>query len=408
MRHPVFLVASFCVALVLSLLGFMAPAAVLGDIIAAWTLSNTEAGWLGGALFAGYIATVPVLTALTDRVDPKRIYLVSAAVAVLGNLGFGFVADGLWSGVAFRVLTGIGLAGTYMPGLKALTDQLAPGKPQQRGATYYTSVFALGSGLSILAGGLAGEAAGWNWAFAVAAAGSAGALLIVAVVLPARPPAPVAKGAASALDFRPVLRDRAVMGYVLSFLGIAWEVFASRIWFVGFFAFAATAVPGGQGDGLAGGWSPALLATAVALLGVPAAMGFGELAVRIDRRRLLIGVASVSAALAVAIGLTAGMSYELSVALCLLFGMASYGRNSATTAGTISVADPSRRGATLAVQAFVGFSGGILGPLAFGIALDAAGGAATVSGWRTAACVMAVGPLLSVAALVLLRPVRTA
>jgi MFS family permease len=402
MTNPVLLVAAFCVALVLSLLGFMAPAAVLGDIIAAWELTNTEAGWLGGALFAGYIATVPVLTALTDRVDPKRIYLVSAAVAVAGNLGFGFVADGLWSGAAFRILTGIGLAGTYMPGLKALTDQLVPGKPQQRGATYYTSVFALGSGLSILAGGLAGEAAGWNWAFAVAAAGSAGALLIVAVVLPARRPAPVPEGSAAALDFRPVLRDRAVMGYVLSFLGIAWEVFASRIWFVGFFAFAAAAASGGQEEG----WSPAMLATAVALLGVPAAMGFGELAVLIDRRRLLIGVAAISALLAVAIGLTAGVSYELSVALCLLFGMFSYGRNSATTAGTISVADPARRGATLAVQAFIGFSGGILGPLAFGIALDAAGGGDTVSGWRAAACVMAVGPLLSVAALVLLRPAR--
>ena len=397
MRHPVLLVGSFCVALVLSLLGFMAPAAVLGDIIAEWSLSNTQAGWLGGALFAGYIATVPVLTAWTDRVDPKRIYLVSTLIAAVGNFGFGFVADGLWSGVLFRVLTGVGLAGTYMPGLKALTDQLAAGRPQQRGATYYTSVFALGSGLSILAGGIAADLATWRWAFAVAGAGAVAAFLIVAVVLPAKPPAPASAGAGSALDFRPVLRDRAVMGYILSFLGIAWEVFASRIWLVSFFAFLQARMPAGET-----GWSPTVWATAVALVGVPAAMVLGELCVRFDRRRLMTGVSAASAVLAIAIGLAVDLPWQVPFVLCLLFGMVSYGRNAATTAGTISVADPARRGATLAVQAFVGFSGGVLGPLAFGIALDAAGGASVSGAWTTALCVMAAGPVLSLVSLLFL------
>ena len=144
MTNAVFLVGAFGVALVLTLMGFMAPAAVLGDIIDAWSLSNAQAGWLGGALFVGYIATVPILTAYTDRIDPKWIYLTCAAIGAIGNFGFGLVADGLWSGVIFRVLTGIGLAGTFMPGLKALSDQLPPGKVQQRGSTYYSSFFAPG------------------------------------------------------------------------------------------------------------------------------------------------------------------------------------------------------------------------------------------------------------------------
>ena len=138
----------------MTLLGFMAPAAVLGEIICDWQLTNAQAGWLGGALFAGYIVTVPVLTAYTDRIDPKRIYLTCAALGVIGNFGFGFLADGLWSGALFRVLTGIGLAGTFMPGMKAMTDQLPAGKTQERGATYYTSVFALGYVLSILVSGM--------------------------------------------------------------------------------------------------------------------------------------------------------------------------------------------------------------------------------------------------------------
>ena len=399
-RSPVLLVAALCVALVLSLLGFMTPAAVLGEIGRDWALSNSEAGWLGGALFLGYIAAVPVLTAYTDRVDPRRIYLASALVGAVGNFGFGFIADGLWSGVAFRILTGIGLAGTYTPGLKALADQLPAGPAQQRGVTYYTSVFGFGSGLSILSGGVFADWFGWHWAFAVAGCGSIGAALIVAAALPPAPPGPRPAAQGAVLDFRPVFRDRAVMGYIFSFLGIAWEVFTSRIWLVSFFVFLA---------GRAGGdivLSAAAWATVVALVGPPAAMLFGELAVRFDRRALLVCVAMASFVLAVAIGLTAEMRYEIPLVLCILFGMVSYGRNSATSAGTIAAADPSRRGATLAVQAFVGFSGGVLGPVAFGVALDAAGGTGFAGAWTVALFAMALGPVLSMVSLIAMRGER--
>lgn len=391
---PVLLVGSFCVALVLSLMGFMAPAAMLGDIIRDWQLSNAQAGWLGGALFAGYILTVPVLTAYTDRIDPKRIYLVCAALGAIGNFGFGFVADGLWSGVVFRVLTGIGLAGTFMPGLKALSDQLPAGRTQQRGATYYTSVFALGSGLSILIAGGAADLLDWHWAFAIAGAGGLGAFLIVAVVLPANPPDPDARPPGAALDFRPLLKDRAVMSYVMSSLGVAWEVFASRVWFVTFFLYLQTQFPGAES-----GWSPVVWATIVALVGVPAAMLIGEMSVRYNRHRILIVVAVVSVALAVSIGFTVDAAYEIPLVLSILFGMFSYGRTAATTAGTVAVADPKRRGGALAIQSFVGFSGGILGPLAFGIALDAAGGSGTAAAWVIAMMVMAVGPVITILAL---------
>ena len=152
-----------------------------------------------------------------------------------------FIADGLWSGVVFRVLTGIGLAGTFMPGLKALTDQLPEGKAQQRGATYYSSFFALGSGLSILIAGVTADFLDWRWAFIFAGCGGIGALLIVSIVLPAKQAK--TPGAPSALNFRPIFRDRAIMAYVVASLGVAWEVFTSRVWLVTFFFFLQDLVP---------------------------------------------------------------------------------------------------------------------------------------------------------------------
>lgn len=386
------LVAALCGALVLSLLGFMTPAAALGAIGRDWALSGGEAGWLGGALFVGYVAAVPVLTACTDRVDPKRIYLVSAALGAAGNFGFGLVADGLWSGAAFRALAGVGLAGTYMPGLKALADLLPAGRARERGATCYTAVFGLGSGLSILAGGLFGDWFGWRSAFAFAGLGSLGALAVAAAALPARKPRFDPRTHGAVLDFRPVFRNREAMTYICSFLGIAWEVFASRVWLVSFFAFLAA--PGADV-----GLGPAVWASLVAFVGPPAALALGELALRRDRRAVMTCAAGLSLATAVAIGLTVEARPEIPIALCVLFGMLSYGRSAATSAGVVAAADPSRRGATLAVQAFVGFSGGVFGPLACGIALDAAGGTVAAGAWTAALVVMGAGAALSVASL---------
>ncbi|MED5360088.1 MAG: hypothetical protein VYD85_16980 [Pseudomonadota bacterium] len=47
--------------------------ALLPALIAEWSLSNTEAGWVTGIFYAGYAMAVSVLVTLTDRIDPKRI-----------------------------------------------------------------------------------------------------------------------------------------------------------------------------------------------------------------------------------------------------------------------------------------------------------------------------------------------
>jgi hypothetical protein len=79
------------------------------------------------------------------------------AVSALGTLLFGLFATGLWSGAFFNAIAGIGFAGAYMPGLKALTDRLAPGD-SSRAITLYTSSFSFGVGLSFLVSQLVAEA----------------------------------------------------------------------------------------------------------------------------------------------------------------------------------------------------------------------------------------------------------
>ena len=114
--------------------------------------------------------TVPVLATLTDRIDARKILIAGSAVSALGTLLFGLFATGLWSGALFNAIAGVGFAGAYMPGLKALTDRLAPGD-SSRAITFYTSSFSFGVGLSFLVSQLVAEDWGWRSAFYVTALG---------------------------------------------------------------------------------------------------------------------------------------------------------------------------------------------------------------------------------------------
>lgn len=390
--RPLPLIGLSCTAFVLNVLGFMTVAAVLPTLKAEWAMNNTEAGWLGGIFFGGYIAAVPVLVSVTDRIAPKRVFLASSAVGVIASLGFGGLADGLWSALLFRFLTGVSVAGTYMPGAKALADSLD--EPYRtRAVTYYTSVFALGSGISIWVGGEAAGWFGWRWAFVIAAMGNALGLLLGALVLPRGET--LGERHRHALDIRPVFRNRPALAYIVATAGHCWEVFANRFWVVSFLVFAETRY--GQ-DGLFA--SPVLLGTLVALVGVPTSMAFGEVAAKRDRRRTLTAVMLVSAAVGVLFGFSTGWPAWVVVALALLYGMTTYADTGALSAGTVSVAVPEHRGATMAMHAFIGFLGGMAGPTAVGLTLDLAGGANDPAAWGIAYAVMALGSVFAAAVLV--------
>src|ERR1700758_3695383 len=192
-----------------TLLPTLSFAALTPSFIALWGISNAEAGWIAGLSAFGYMASVPLLMSLTDRVDARRVFLAGAALATIAHLGFALAAGGFWTALAWRGLAGIGLAGTYMPGLKTLTDRTAPNESSgnnSRAVTFYTASYSVGVSFSYLLTGLLVEAYGWRTGFALLAMGPLAALLIaLAAVAPKTPPPAVPR---RLLDFRPVLSNR--------------------------------------------------------------------------------------------------------------------------------------------------------------------------------------------------------
>lgn len=369
------LVLLVCIAQTLVQIGAFFWPALLPQLAPQWTLSNSAAGWITAAFYGAYMLAVPVLVTLTDRIDPKRIYLLGVGLTISGHLLFGLFAEGFWTALACRALTGIGWAGTYMTGLKLLADRV-DAKMLSRATAGHAASIGISGALSFATGDWLSRLAGWQSAFFVASASAFVAWLIVGLVVPpqeSRAAKKVDEG--GAFDFRPVLRNRSAMAYATAYAIHTLEMSALRGWGVAFLAYVAAST--GTKDGLI---SPAVLATLLGLLGTAASILGNEAAIQFGRKKLVQTAMAGSILLGGIIGFIGTSSYWLAAALMLLYGVIIWLDSSSLTAGTAGTAEPSRRGATLAVHSSLGYAGGFVGPLMIGWVLDLSGGMSTI-GW---------------------------
>jgi predicted MFS family arabinose efflux permease len=373
-------------------LGSLLPHVVVPSILAAflipeWHLTGAQAGLLAGSGAAGYMLAVPVLATLTDRIDARKILIAGSALSALGTLLFGLFASSLWSGACFNAIAGVGFAGAYMPGLKALTDRLASGD-SSRAITLYTSSFSFGVGLSFLVSQLVADGWGWRAAFFVTAAGPLVMLVVCFLLRPVEP-----KPASRLLDFAPVFRNTKAMGFVLGYGAHCFELYGIRTWLVAFWTFVA--MKNSESTIL----TPVVVSVTFSVLAMPASILGNEFALRIGRHRAITVVMLSSAVVALQIGIFADSSPWFLMPLMLIYAITVPADSGALTSGMAIAADPDYRGATMATHSTVGFSLSALGAWVVGVALDAAGGPLSPSAWTAAFSVLAAGILLGPVAL---------
>ena len=378
------LVAAMCAGQVGNLLPHVVvPAVMAQHLIPAWRLSASEAGLMASSFALGYMLAVPFLTALTDRMDARSILLTGSAVSGLATFTFGCLADGLWSAIAIWAIAGIGFAGAYMPGLKALVDRLPPGD-SSRSVTLYTATFSVGVGLSFLTAQIAADALGWRWAFWATALGP---LAMVATCLGMAPVAP-APSSRRLLDFQPVFRNRPAMGFILGYGAHCFELYALRTWIVAFWAFVA-----GRHGGSAL-LEPMTVSVIATVLAMPASIIGNEAAIRFGRHRAIVLFMCIAGLAAILIGATTSAAPGVLLALLLFYSIAIPADSGALTSGMTLSAEPRYRGATMAMHSTVGFGLSAAGAWAIGVSLDAGGGMDTTAGWLAAFLVMAAGGLM--------------
>ena len=392
------LIAVLCAAQVMVQIGAFFWPALLPRMIPLWELSNTEAGWITSAFYGAYMISVPVLVTLTDRVDPKRIYLFGVGATVIGHLMFGLMAEGFWSAFATRAFTGMGWAGTYMTGLKLLADRV-DAKTMSRATAAHAASIGVSGALSFAVGDLIAVGFGWQWAFLTAGISAAVAWFMILAVVPVREKAPQLTGARPPLfDFRPVFRNRSAMAYAFAYAMHTLEMSALRGWGVAFLGYVAVK------QDMTDAWlTPAALVTVLGLLGTAASVSGNEAAIRFGRRRLVQTALVLSIVFALLTGFVGSTSYTLATILLIAYGFVIWLDSSSLTAGTAGTAEPERRGATLAVHSMLGYAGGFVGPLMVGLALDLSGGMSPVN-WGIAFSTVAGCMLIALIVFVRIRP----
>jgi predicted MFS family arabinose efflux permease len=364
------------------------PSVMPAFLIPEWGLTYAQGGLMAASYAAGYMCAVPVLTTLTDRVDARWILFWGSIVSGLATVLFGLFATGLVSALLLWTLAGIGFAGAYMPGLKALTDRLPPGDTS-RSVTLYTASFSVGVGLSFLASQVIATHWGWRAAFLVTGFGPVAMAAAAMALKPVQPPP--RQGAL--LDFRPVFKNRTALGYIFGYGAHCFELYGMRTWIVAFWGFVMARAGGSAVV------DAVTVSVVVTVLSLPASILGNEAALRYGRHLAITTVMLASAAVAIAIGWTAGVSPWLTLALLLVYAFTVPADSGALTSGMSASAEPQFRGATLALHSTVGFGLSAAGGWAIGLAIDAWGGPNSESGWLAAFLVMAAGILFGPVAL---------
>lgn len=353
-----------CIAQVFIMLVFINYSAVLPLLKQEWGMNNTMAGSIFSVYQLGYILSGVLLSALTDRFNTRYIFLTAALWSGISNLLFALYADDYLSGMILRALTGIGMGGTYMPGLKLVAERFVPEK-RGKAVGIYVGSLVLGASMSLAVTGAVTSFAGWRIAFAVCSAGVFAGLLLAKKVFEGYTPLVFTE---KTLGFRTeVIKNRPALLMILGYGSHMWEMYGMRSWVAPFFAASLVA------HGLAADKATGLGATAAAIIvgvGAFSTAITGTLSDRWGRIRTISVVMCASACCSFSFGWFFHVNPWLTTAAGILYGYLVVAESPVFSTGLTELVAPAYLGAAMGLQSLIGYSMGMISPTVFGWALD--------------------------------------
>ena len=385
---------AMCLTLLLALMPFSSYVAALPFIRSEWGISNTTAGLIFSCYLAGYAISALLVLPLTDRLPTRWVFLVSAAVSALGNVLFPLVAYNVPVACALRLAAGVGLVGMYMPGLRMIS---ATFPHENRGVAMglYVTAFYTANAVSLAATGVLMNGMDWRGAYLALSLLSAISVPLALVLVRDRT-APGTSESTGRLRVD-VLRNRAARAYIVGYSLHAMELYAVRVWLPAL--LAAVLVSRGEDVTSAAATAATIGGIALAAGGLGPVIG-GAISDRIGRARSAMGVFILSGLLCLAIGWIYAAPWPVVIAVSCVLGWAIAADSSIYSTAITESAPAGLLGSTMAVQAFLGFMGGVVGPIFIGAILDLVSDALQ---WRVGFTAVA---LLSIPAIATLYGVR--
>jgi len=387
--------AAICTSRALAASWFVAYSAVLPLTQLAWGLSGREAGLIQSGFHLGYLTSLLIVGFITDHFGARRAWLATGVFAWASPFVFVFFADGLWSAFWLHALTGLCQGGSYTPVLALINDHVERER-RARAMGYLIAASSAGYAVCLGAAGLALKFTDWRGALAAVAL-----MPLVAWILGLA----AMQGTANRVHPRPagepmlaavpaVLRNRNGMLSVWGYTFHNWELLGLWAWLPAFLTAAVMA------SGAAAGEAAALALSLSALTyvaNIAGSIAGGTMADRWGRTQSILLWSCLSLVLSFSIGWLIALPVALLVALACLYNFAGIA-DSATHSTVLAESVPAHYlGVAYAVRSVIGFGAGVISPVAFGWALDLAGGGRTSAdpfAWGIAWATLGVGGLL--------------
>lgn len=355
-----------CAMLMTALLPFSGYVAALPLIQEEWNAGGAAAGAVFSAYLAGYAVSALLILPATDKIPTGAVFLASAAVSVIGNALFPIAAVDVWSASLLRFIAGVGLVGLYMPGLRLIAAAF-PASGRGAAMGMYVTAFYSANSVSLFASGILLDDFEWRDALLIVSAVSALSVPMAFALTRGRDAGLASPTSPS--DGR--LRLSALSGrsrtFVLGYSLHAMELYAVRVWLPGLLAAARAAR--GAGAAQAAASAATLGALALAAGSVGPVMG-GALSDRVGRAAGAMAIFALSGACCLAIGWTADAPWGLTITLACVLGWSTAADSSIYSTAIAETSAPETLGSSMALQAFFGFMGGVIGPIYMGAILD--------------------------------------
>jgi MFS family permease len=327
-----------------------------------WNLSATQSGLIVAFFHIGYVAAVFFYSFLSDRYNPKFSFMYGALLAGIAGLLFSFFAQGFWSALAFRLLSGIGVAGIYVPGMK-IVSQIS--SPEKRGAALgiFVGSLVVGSGFSLLISGLFIDVVGWKGVVIITSFSAiVASILIYYSNIPQH--IQIHRQKLSLGLLKKVLIKRNLLVNV-SYTGHCWELYAMWAWIGPFMVYYY------QSQGIDNALSIGnLTGSLVVMIGGLASYIGGKMSDRFGRLKTINLFIYTSIFCSLTIGWLIDAPLWILLPLVFIYGFTIIADSPIYNTSITEITDPEMTGIALGIQSVMGFSATIISPAVFGILLD--------------------------------------
>ncbi|CAN5477059.1 MAG: MFS transporter [Actinomycetota bacterium] len=333
-------------ALILSMTTWFSASAVVPQLRAEWSLSDSAAAWLTISVQLGFVvgAVVSSVFNVSDIASPRRVIFAGAVGAALANALFGF-ADGIEFGLPLRFLTGFFLAGVYPPSLKLISTWFVRGRGVALGIL--VGAITVGSAMPHLVNGLGGL----EWSVVIFAT-SILTLLggIVAGFVVRDGPHPFPRAVFDPRQAGALFTNRGVRLASFGYFGHMWELYAMWAWFLVFFSAALSEV------GVPSGSTAAYATFAVIGVGGLGCFVGGILGDKWGRTNTTALMMAVSGVCALSIGLLFGGPAWIILVVGIIWGFAVIADSAQFSTMCTELADQAYVGTVLTLQLALGFT----------------------------------------------------